>query len=154
MERRGSGGAYVCCERLDLIVDLISIVSDDPRVKAIICMASYEEGELFSIRKLARCVGLAPKNMARYVEELRSRGIIECVYESPKLRLYKIGLGLNLRSISSDLSSTLSSLPISLRLTLKPLGSPSILASYILPQYGHSGSRSSEAKILPHMHVM
>jgi len=91
MERRGSGGADVCCERLDLIVDLISIVSDDPRVKAIMCMASYEEGELFSIRKLARCVGLAPKNMARYVEELRSRGIIECVYESPKLRLYKVG---------------------------------------------------------------
>ncbi len=90
MERQGSGGVYVCCEYLDLIVDLIVIVSDDPRVKAIICMASYEEGELFSIRKLARCVGLAPKNMARYVEELRSRGIIECVYESPKLRLYKI----------------------------------------------------------------
>lgn len=90
MERRGSGGAYVCCEYLDLIVDLIVIVLDDPRVKVIICMASYEEGELFSIRKLARCVGMAPKNMARYVEELRSRGIIECVYESPKLRLYKI----------------------------------------------------------------
>lgn len=90
MKRRVSEKADICCEHLDLIIDLISIMSDDPRIKAIICMIGGGEDELFSIRKLARCVGLAPKNMARYVEELRSRGIIECVYESPKLRLYKI----------------------------------------------------------------
>jgi len=51
------------------------------------------------------CVGLAPKNMARYVEELRARGIVEAVYEASRLRLYRINP--RLRSLLSILRSKL-----------------------------------------------
>ncbi len=90
-----TGSSCGCCDAVDALLELLAVLADDPRVRAVLCMASRGE-ELFSTRKLAMCVGLAPKNMARYVEELRARGIVEAVYEASRLRLYRINPRLSL----------------------------------------------------------
>jgi predicted transcriptional regulator len=50
----------------------------------------YIEGRPCSLRKISRNVGLNHKNLAKYLDLLLSKGIVEVVYEEKNIRLYRL----------------------------------------------------------------
>lgn len=78
-----------CTETTYLLRIIMDVISNDPRVRIITCLANKQD-EFFSVRKIALCVNLAPKNLVKYLEELRRNGIVEIAYETPKLKLYRL----------------------------------------------------------------
>ncbi|MEM3404495.1 MAG: winged helix-turn-helix domain-containing protein [Nitrososphaeria archaeon] len=66
---------------------LIMAYSDDIKFQILKCLC---EKEVASMREIARCVGISPKNITKYLDQLQLKGIVEVAYSRSNIKLYKI----------------------------------------------------------------
>ncbi len=75
----------------DIIVNMVKLLKllSQESIHVRIILALARKGHL-SLRGVAREVGMAPKNVKRYLENLESLGIVKCVRPSKKMFLYRL----------------------------------------------------------------
>ncbi len=70
------------------LIKLLRLLSQES-IHVRIVLALARKGCL-SLRGIAREVGMAPKNVRKYLEKLESLGIVTCIKPSKKMFLYKL----------------------------------------------------------------
>ena len=76
------------CELLDRFFSLAKLLLRDDISFKIIVALSQREG--LGLRELARSVGISPKNLYKYLEELTAKNVVRSFQVSPRMKIYAL----------------------------------------------------------------
>lgn len=77
------------CELLDRFFSLTKLLLRNDINFRIVVALSQREG--LGLRELARTVGMSPKNLYKYLEELSEKNIVRSFHVSPRMKIYTLG---------------------------------------------------------------